>query len=234
MQKFVIVSEIRSGYQLLGSSLNSHRKCSCFGEIFGSDPKVRQLSFWGKRIKAIQDEEDPEIYLEKKFFPKTRNKAVGFKLNYVCASKPKWKHLWQKIRIERWKIIHLTRWNLLNRLLSQKLAIKEHKWQHANYEEKVNIDFQDLDFHCKQSNNWQNWLRSYYKNNEIFELEYKEVIPRFKETLQFLGLPKEEMLVKMKKQRIKSQSDHISNYKEIYRECIKQGKYQEYFEEPLM
>ena len=224
IEKFIIVAEIRSGYKLLSALLDSHPNCTCFGEIFGSDKTVRQLSLRKQKISAIEANESPVDWLNTVLFPHNQTaQSVGFKLNYVCAQSTKWVCLWHHMKEDNWKIIHLTRANLLDRLLSQKLAIKENRWHVGNYKTTVNITLDELKRITNRSLKWQEEARNFFKDNLVFELEYNNIQSSIKEIQQFIGLHPKELRVDMNKQRSGNQGTFIDNYKSLCADCIREG-----------
>jgi len=223
MRNFAIIAELRSGYQMLATSLNSHPKAFCFGEIFGSDREVRKKSLWRQKVPVIEDSDDPVEYVKvlNEYGVSKGYEAIGFKLNYVCAKGPNWSHLWDHMAEDGWKFIHLTRSNLLNRLLSQIMAEQENNWSHKVYKSQATIEPSRLFFSTSQSFFWQKELREFLHHNEVFELVYEEVQANFEKKMSevqgFLGLDVQQLTTPMKKQQTRSQSKAIKNYRELYR-----------------
>ena len=221
MIKFVILTEIRTGYKWLSSLISSHPKSFCFGEIFGSDEEVRQQSMFAKPLTAIKEKEDPKIWLKdniEKWAVKNKLDAVGFKVNYIDGKyNNNWDSLWEYIDKD-FKIIHLTRNNLLDRALSELLAVKENKWATHDYKSKINIDPNHLLKIVKRSENWQKEAKN--KFDRMFELTYEQMKydPKSLINMQsFLGLEPQLLDSGSKKQRQFNQSHYIKNYKEISR-----------------
>lgn len=225
MEKFVIIAESRSGYQFLATLLNSNPKICCFGEIFGSSKPVRKVSLFNKsgNIDPVELNEDPVQWLNKLNAHVKKNgfDAVGFKLNYVCANNPEWKHLWDHIRDDGFKIIHLRRENLLNRYLSQKLARKEENWNWGVYEERIKIPCKEFLWAFRQSYKWQEDTEAFFSKSPTAHVWYEDLETRARhvcfDVQKFIGVkPKFKLTSPMPKQRKKSQSYHLDNYKEIY------------------
>jgi len=224
MVKFVILTEIRTGYKWLANSICSHPDAFCFGEIFGSDEKVRQQSMFEKPLIAIKENEDPKDWLKSTVEKWGQNKkALGFKVNYVDGRRingqpgfNKWASLWKYI-IDDYKIIHLTRENLLDRALSELLASKESNWANEDYKLKLNVDPNHLLKIMHRSELWQKEARTMF--GEMFEVTYEQMSnPECISNIQrYLGLTPQTLTTNQKKQRKHPQSHYIENYNEIYR-----------------
>jgi len=217
MNKFLIVAEIRSGYKWLSSLISSHPQAFCFGEIFGSDEKIRQISLFNKPIKAIKEKEDPKKWIKnnlEKWAQSQNLMACGFKMNYVDGEyNIHWNNLWKYIQEEEYKVIHLTRKNLIDRSLSELLAVKEKNWSDKNYQSKIHVDPYCLMKMIARSELWQESLRKKFKN--LFEIHYEDIPYKLDDLQEFLGLPIKKLTTFHKKQRTKKQCDYIENYKEI-------------------
>jgi len=223
MKNFVIVAELRSGYQMLATSLNSHPGIFCFGEIFGSDKAIRKKSLFNQQIPVLEDNGNPVNYIKNVLSTYAKNKglrAVGFKLNYVCARKPDWRCLWDHVREEQWSVIHLTRNNLLNRMTSQLLADQENNWSFQEYKTTVEITPEHFLFAWNRSREWQQNLREEMKGVPILEVTYEDMdeSPQgiFNEVQYFLEVKPKALKIPMVKQQTKRQSEVISNYRELY------------------
>ena len=231
MKNFVIVAELRSGYQMMATALNSHPSVFCFGEIFGSDRNIRKKSLFNQKIPVIEDNDDPVLYVNtlNKYGEKTKKKAIGFKLNYVCARTPNWSNLWNHIVKNNWSVIHLTRKNLLNRLMSQLLAQQENNWNHKKYHTKITIDPSKFLFWCNQSFNWQNQLRSQMKPSQLMEIVYEDVEydmqKEFNKVQEFIGVQPRQLKTPMKKQQTRTQSSVINNYRQLYTSVVKSNSH---------
>lgn len=244
MNKFVIIAELRSGYQFLSQLLNSHSNIRCFGEIFGSDKSVRQQSFFRfqNKIPAIEENENIIYYIEKMNKKVAEDKNInsyGFKLNYVdCKQNNNWKNIWDYIKKNNWKIIHLKRLNLLDRLISYKLASKTGKWSWAKYDSKIDISFQELEFHYNQSKSWQQWTNDYFKNCSLIDINYEDLTNKTKETCEriqcFLNVKNEILTAELPKQRVGKQCYFISNYKKLYKDCQKNPVFKRYLTDVIL
>lgn len=226
MVKFIILTEIRTGYKWLASSLCSHPDAFCFGEIFGSTRGVRQASMFNMPIHCIIEKEDPVIWLQEnieQWGKKNKLQAVGFKLNYVDGiqlngkyNKSRWDNLWHYVSSGEYKIIHLTRANLVDRALSELLADKDKIWANDDYDSKIRIEPNHLIKIIHRSERWQADARQRFE--ELFEITYEQMqfVPKSLTQLQqYLGLEAQTLTSNQKKQRKNQQSYYIENYDEL-------------------
>jgi LPS sulfotransferase NodH len=230
MQRFVIIAEMRSGYQWLISLLNSHPQILCLGEIFNVDAEVRRLSLFGHPIPVRDDSYDPISYLEdvvEREAGRRKAKAFGFKVNYTNEQEILWPYFEQK----GWLVVHLTRRNLLDRLLSEMLAIQEQNWSHGSYRTSVEIPFDELRWRTEQSWNWQKKTRESFR--DVFEVEYEQLPQIANEVVRRLGLPEYHLVSKLKKQHVQTHSRSISNYRQLL-ETAKSSPYRIFFHETLL
>ena len=89
MQKFIIISQGRAGSTMLRRILNSERRISCHGEVFGEN-RVLGFTFSNmfpdlpqdaSDLKKVRDTLGPSAFTDTYIFPSTVEKhAVGFKM----------------------------------------------------------------------------------------------------------------------------------------------------------
>jgi len=223
MIKFVIVTEIRTGYKYLASCLRSHPHAFCFGEIFGSERwnRIDSLVF---PLPPIEDGQDSIKYLDDTIFAfaeKNHWKAAGFKLNYVCARQPAWAPLWDQIKEEDWKVVHLTRKNLFDRVLSELLAVNEQNWSDDAYNSKMPIDIKHVHNMIQRSMQWQEETNQFFASTPLLKVNYEDLTSTktLRQVQKFIGLKPCKLNTIMKKQRTKRQKDYIANYEELLHEC---------------
>jgi len=218
MVKFIILTEIRTGYKWLASLLSSHPQAFCFGELFCSGRGVRQASMFDKPMRAIKEKEDPVIWLKEnieKWGQEENLDVLGFKVNYVDGKyNKKWDSLWEYIK--ELKIIHLTRKNLIDRALSEFLANKEKNWANEDYKSEIYIEPNHLLRIIHRSENWQKNARIMFKG--MFEITYEQIQSQPKRMIElqrYLELTPQLLGSEQKKQRQYKQSHYIENYSEI-------------------
>lgn len=225
MRNFLIVAEVRSGYQLMATLLNSNTEVICLGEIFGSDRNIRIKSLFDFPIPVIEETDRAISYVEKisGAAKQTGCRAFGFKVNYVCARNANWSELWDYAVAKKWNIIHLRRDNLLDRLISEKLANSSNKWNHAEYKNQITLSLRELETSYARSMAFQSWANDFFRNNPVCNMTYEELESnqqRSCEVLQdFLGVTRKPLKTFMKKQRVGKQSKFVSNYDKFYHDC---------------
>ena len=217
MVKFIIISEIRTGYKWVASNLCSHPKAFCFGEIFGCSPPVRQQSMFNQPLKACKEDENPVKWLKgtvENWAEEKNLDAIGFKINYVDGKhKSEWYDLWKYISAGEYKIIHLTRGNLIDRALSEMLAYEENNWANRDYKSKIVFPPETLIKMLIKSEYWQWEAGCLFPN--MFELKYETIPQQLGDLQKFLGLEPQELSSAQRRQRHKKQYHYIQNYKQL-------------------
>jgi len=228
MTNFVIIAELRSGYQLLATLLNSNPEVLCLGEIYGRKRSVRIQSLFGNEVPVLEDSDSSVNYFKTVLAPlaeRTNRKAFGFKLNYVdCMENDNWRELWDFIASERWHVIHLRRLNVLDRAISEKLAIEQWRWNNEQYDTQIRITFDELEFYYQRALRWQKWANDHFKNSPICHVTYEELTRQRYQTCQkvqeFLGVQPRELTSFMQKQRVGGQATFVKNYRRLYSQCV--------------
>lgn len=237
MKNFLIIAELRSGYQFLSTLLNSNPKILCFGEVFGRRKEVREQSLFQHKIPASEPMNSAVAYVENTLGPYAANigkESFGFKLNYNdCREEENWRSLWNHVSEEKWNIIHLQRHNILDRALSQKLAIKQWRWNHEQYDTQVRITFDELNWYYESSMKWRQWANEFFHDSQIYNLYYEDLVglqnkKYYKEIQEFIGVSPVELRSNMKKQRVGGQSTFLVNYRHLYNQCIKHPIYKSF------
>lgn len=216
MKHYAIIAQMRVGYQLLTNLLGSHPDVLALGEIFVDSKDVRTDSMFGTNIPIYTINENPVLYIKNnidKYAESHGYKITGFKLNY------RQQDLWSVVK--DWKVIHLTRKNLLDRIISEKLAMQEQNWNFHEYSGRFNLSAHELNLYCEDSIFTGNTVDQFFNP---FKLYYEDLAYNTEETiakvLEYLELEPKPLNTIMKKQRTKSQSAYIANYKELYSELM--------------
>lgn len=228
MNNFVIVTEPRTGFQWLSSLLNSHPDILCLGEIFNTKEDVR-IDGIGKTFRHMKDEAAVEYIQE---LTKVCNKIWGFKLSYTYTQADSCDGLWDYILDQKWKIIHLTRSNLLDRYISFKIATTEQNWTDKAYSSKTSIFADELIVASSLSMTHQSQIRSEIKHNPVFEITYEQLRDRqvLEELQLFLGVKPLILISNISRQRNKPQSEMVVGYKELYKEFVNHPVYCKWFD----
>ena len=201
----------------------------CFGEIFGSNRDIRIVSLFNQPLRPVEDSDNAVEYVNEVLLPYAQKhgiEAIGWKLNYVCARTPNWRCLWDHAKHDKWHIIHLTRRNLLDRMLSEKLAAINKNWNRGDYKHKCQFSFEEVRWQISRSQKWQQETRKFFTENPILELEYEALQQHAEgaldQTQDFLGIRRAPLTSPMQKQRSGGQRQYIDNFKLLYKETKKQ------------
>ncbi len=120
-----MLSEPRSGSNLLAGLLSSHPHIICAGELFNPSEEVRAKS----HASPYSPEQEPVLYLSNVVFDRTETTiSSGFRLFYRHARDARQSAIWAWLRDERIPIIHLVRRNLLHRAVSEQIANATGEW----------------------------------------------------------------------------------------------------------
>lgn len=131
--RFIILSDARTGSNLLQQALNSHPSIICFREIFNLDPEYidYDVEGWDPRSPGDLDlrQRDLRGFLQRRVFGEhdERVRAVGFKFHYD--------HFWFSDDLlpaltgdHALKVIHLRRLNQFRMLVSLKMVEQTGEW----------------------------------------------------------------------------------------------------------
>ncbi len=217
MQHFIIFAQIRTGYQYLTNMLLRHPQICMLGEIFVHLDQVRKSSLFGADIPPYEMGQDPVWYIRDVVDPYALRQGcqiVGFKQNYhPPMTEQEWSYL------AGWKIIHLTRRNLLDRLLSEKLAIQENRWNFGDYQSTVEITAEELQLYSEASVSSQQVVLDHCSP---YSVVYEDLVAnpsRFMSGVQgYLGVDILSLPSTLPRQRRGPQSQYISNYEGLSRE----------------
>jgi hypothetical protein len=133
--RFVIVTTARTGSNLLVSLLNNYKHCYCGGELFNNDniaidriPWLEIPELERAKLLALRRTDATEFWNQLCAIGLSQGyRALGFKLMYVHTLGQK--SLLENILADRSiRIIHLTRRNLLRRLVSEQQARETKQW----------------------------------------------------------------------------------------------------------
>lgn len=131
--RFIILSDARTGSNLLQQALNSHPAIICFRELFNYDLEYIDFDVDGWDPRGTSDIElrgsDPRAFLRSRIFsghpPNVR--AAGFKFHYD--------HFWFHADLlpaltedRELRVVHLRRANQLRMLVSLKIAEQTGEW----------------------------------------------------------------------------------------------------------
>ena len=151
--KFVVLTQARTGSNMLVSMLDNHPEIRCRGEVFnprsafGYENWQRKTPLRQIANKYMRDY-SVEKYLDSLFLlrPEDNIRAVGFKVIYP-GQFDRWSNFRYYWRTYDFKIISLIRHNLLRKYLSSRIANLEDAWsaqEHRGRSVSVKIDVGDL------------------------------------------------------------------------------------------
>ena len=151
--KFVVLTQARTGSNMLVSMLDSHPGVKCFGEVFNPDSSfgyenwLQKSSLRRVANKYIRDY-NVEKYLDSLLAvrPEDNTQAVGFKVIYP-GQFDRWSNLRYYWRTYDYKIISLTRKNLVRKYVSSNIAYFDGVWsaqEHRVKRTSITVDVSDL------------------------------------------------------------------------------------------
>ncbi len=233
--KFVVVSQGRSGSNLLLGLLNSHSQVITYGELFrdadaiGWDRPEYGQDSRSSHLVAMRNK-NPQKFLATEVFKEYASSvsAVGFKIFYYHAREGYRKSVWRCLQNQQdIKIIHLKRKNMLRTLLSLKKAFLTDQWilnnQDSITEEPkqvtVSLTYEECVeyFNGTQANmNKHDLFFNKHQKIDVFYEELSEDCERERKRVQeFLELEYEHLKPATVKQSYLPLSQSISNYFEL-------------------
>ena len=226
-QRFIILTDQRSGSNHLGDLLDSHQSVRVAGELF--NPDHQHISRNHPLPEGLRDmrARDPVAYLEA-FFTQSLDDStthLGFRLFHDHARHRPEKRIWTALRrMRNLQVIHLQRRNILKNLLSLKLAMRSSEWQRlegtppVRYE-PLRIEFKEAIAHIRARE------RSFARGGRIFrrhqrtEIFYEDLERdeehRLEALLRFLGLPSQPLTSSSRKQNQQPTRELIENHAEL-------------------
>jgi LPS sulfotransferase NodH len=250
--KFIILSDYRSGSNLLMNLIKSHPNAHCYSELF-----YGKKIFWASKVygksetnsKALSiRKKSPLIFLDKYCFRKyTKSiQAVGFKLMYFDLFKNKSIDLKNLLsHYPGLKIIHLKRRNYLERFVSDKMvkltgeavAVDKSDWEKASIKaNKVTIEATICEDDFKWREQMENELADAFSHSTNLRITvyYEDLninkITESNRVIEFLNLTPIKLETKQIKQNTKKLSDRIENFEEL-KAHFKNTKWESFFNE---
>lgn len=224
--KFVMISRSRTGSNLLVSLLDSHPNVYARHEVFqrlnGRPYKKIWRQHFGKQPYYI--------------------KAAGFKIFYYHPLDADCPDLWRDLIADRAiKIIHLTRANILNTLVSRKIAGLTDAWSSNDKSSSADKGVQQISFTpeelsegFQQTRNWETEFASLFAAHPIYPLTYESLIAhqdeQFRRITEFLGVPAYRPRSQFKKQSKAGQKEIVSNYDEL-KDRFSKTEWRDFFED---
>lgn len=211
-EKFIIVTQPRTGSTMLVQALDKHSKITCKGEIFlhtveGVTQERPEQKKWG---------------VMKELF--SHDGIRGFKM--MLVQRPRGIYEWMVE--EDVKVIYLWREDVVRQVISMALAKQTGKWGHFKFPGKNTLDpvgiSMMVDGAIAGREKFENTLLPHLKHitisyeelvnedgNEVSELPEKAT----RKLLNFLGTGYERLPISMKKQGMANLKELVSNYEEV-------------------
>lgn len=204
---FAILFIGRQGSSFLEGLLDSHPDARCEGELLAP---ARRHRFAGKAT-GFQGYLEDYMYRQEKF-------AVGFKLPW--HSLMEYPPIWDFLSRHNYRLIHLTRENLLDQYISMKLAQINNAWRSDKGTIRINnfsADFREVEESFRLWQGQNEILRYALKSFTSTHVTYEELLSGTgsETVLRFLDLPIVSLQSRFNRQRSGSQSEIVENYREM-------------------
>jgi LPS sulfotransferase NodH len=227
VRRFVVIGAERTGTNLLISMLNQYQDCYCGNELFNPGQIAQEKLPWldvdeatRERLVALRTEEPVGFLEELRSVAHARGfGVVGFKLMYNHAlSHPE---LLDALTADAsLRIIHVTRRNLVQRLVSERQARATKRWAVGRGDEtptmpKVEIDMADLVASLARTESRQAMFQEKFAGHETLNVIYEDIAARPERlaarAAEFLGLPplQRSPIVKLRKMGAESLGDAL-------------------------
>ena len=225
-RKFIIVSDERTGSNLLQMLLTSHSEIVCRGELLNPSDEHRGSDFSNSN-PILGPDDDPTIYLQNTLNAHVPEsvRAVGFRLQYSHARQGAWKKARDEIVIDKdIRIVHLTRENLLDRYLSYCLAMRNGRWIETHEsppspDEMISLDLEDCVKDIARCEWYQDETEEIFSSHSRIHLTYENLCANTeletRRVLQFLGVEYQPLQSPTKKQRRKKKREMIQNFEDL-------------------
>lgn len=225
--RFIILTDQRSGSNHLAGLLDSHPSVRVAGELF--NPDRHHLDRSHELVRALGDlrTRDPVAYLEAFYTQPLGDSTthLGFRLFHDHARDRAEKRVWTALRrMRNLRVIHLQRRNILRNLLSLKLALRSSCWERlegtppVRYE-PLRIEFKEAMAHIRARERSVARGRRFFRRQRTTEIFYED-LERDAERqlavlLRFLGLPPKPLTSSTWKQNQQSTRELIENHAEL-------------------
>ena len=247
LQRFVVLSNARSGSNMLVTMLDGHPEVRCFGEVFnpqssfGYENWIRK-SLWRRLGNQYIRNYCTERYLDSLCAPGSQDKvqAVGFKVIYPgqfdrCSN---FRYYW---RTREFKAIGLTRENSLRRYVSSRIANEEGVWSAKEQRDRkvsVEVDVNDLLHAVARMETVNRLIETLTAEFWGIGVKYEALLLHrervLKKIFQFLGV-NESQAVRVQPTTVKQNparlDEIIDNYEEV-RSALLGTAYERFLEEP--
>ncbi|MGH2722693.1 MAG: hypothetical protein ACRDI0_00230 [Actinomycetota bacterium] len=230
--RYLLTCPARTGSTMLSRYLKSHPDVCAHGEVLApSGP----LDFYGVNYRVDpplelvllgRRDRDPVAFLWEFVWQAGGRRAVGFKGKYEELLLPQYAMVLEEIsRDTDIRILHLTRDNLLERYLSQHLAVHVHGVYEAHLgdarpeQARVRLSPEECEEDFRRTEERQASFRAMLRKHEVLELSYEQLVGERKHTLArvqaFLGVQERELTTKSVRLRTRPVREVVENYEEL-------------------
>ncbi len=228
---FIVLGLHRTGSNLLISALDAHKEVAVSGELFQEHESSRKLFAATVQGEYYRDGTDGAAFLNQHVFHDRYEQsivAVGFKLFFSHATSAPASSVWSRIiDDERVRIIRIQRQNLLHVYLSNEIALRTHEWWISPKQRPTVVPAFSLDGEVlKRFFEWvaerEAWADQVFRKHSSLVVQYeRDLLPNYDATIDrlqsFLGLTRQVIPQRIRKQSVRSPSEQISNYLELKR-----------------
>ena len=225
-QKFIILTEQRTGSCHLEYLLDSHEMAKVGGELFNPSYERSAKEVLVQGFAHLR-RDDPIGYLET-FFSQPFSEPpthIGFRLFYSHGRASRQQLVWNSLQnMPDLKVIHLQRKNLLKNFLSLKLAEASSVWMRNKSDpaltyQPIVLDHGECVQHFKaREQNIERFDQFFLKKPRI-DVFYEDLVNREKQqldrVLKFLGLEAQSLTSRTGKQNTQELSELILNYSQL-------------------
>ncbi|MEZ6126161.1 MAG: Stf0 family sulfotransferase [Planctomycetaceae bacterium] len=220
--QFIIVSNGRSGSNLLLSLLASHPRVKHCGEYY-TDNRMKEEDFTGRDLLA-----EFQTRMKRRGF----EKAVGAKFLYYQLE-PSYAERFNAPALRqvqsfvlsnlRFKVIHLTRRNLLRTVISMLVAAKTgvyraHDRKELPTDAAVEVCPTDCIHRMQLIRKYEDTARQWFRHHQVLEMTYEDLVSNqdseISRLLKFLHVDDMRLQGRMVRQS-RSLKDSVANYEEL-------------------
>jgi hypothetical protein len=230
--RFLLTCPARTGSTMLNWFLRSHPDLCVHGEVlapsghmnlYGIDHRAR--SPLEGVLRTIRDR-DPVVFLRDFVWQAGDRAGVGFKGKYEELLRPEYAGVLEYIRGETGiRILHLWRENLLERYLSQYLAVNVYGMYNVVQggqppsQKVVSLPPEDCEADFQRTERRRAKFRSLLGSHPVLELTYEDLLasqgPTLRAVQQFLGVEERTLETKTLRIRTRTLRATIKNYDEL-------------------
>ena len=227
-RRFMVLGRSRVGSNLLISYLNSHPSIQTKGEIFQN-----------------LNNQDYNKILSREFCKKpSQIRASGFKIFYYHPLDNKSTTLWNTLEADlELQVIHLKRRNILQTLVSRKIAEITDVWaqtiddmEESNSAITLVLDKNELEDAFCLTREMERHAEKQFSNHQLISIEYENLITNtqsvFKKLTDFLDVEYSRPQTPLLKQNSRSLREIITNYDALF-ENFRGTQWEEFFQEKI-